>query len=149
VVDKEYIYKTIMELSAEEVARLEALDPEELGIETMPQPNFGGYGGEGGGPDETPDQGGAYGNQGGGAYSKPQGEQRELEIPEDESDESFVRRMREALDLNISEPIGEGELKLARMVREVQNTFGNISVDEETFAGVLRRARFSSNGHGP
>ena len=138
VVDKEYIYKTIMGLSSDEITRLESLSPEELGVETMPTPNFGGFGGEPGGPTPVSGQG-----QGGGAgYPN---ERRELELPDGESDDQFVRRMREALDLEIDEPIGEGELKLARMVRDVRETFGEVEVDHEAFEGAFRKAR--SNGH--
>lgn len=131
IVDKEYIYKSIMLLSAEEIARLESLSVEELGVETMPTPNFGGYGGEGGGVDEPtgPPQGGGF------------GERRELEFPSDEDDAKFVLRMREALDLNLDDPIGEDELKLARTVRDVNETFGPIGIDEEQFAGAMRKAR--------
>lgn len=140
IVDKEYIYKTIMQLSSEEITRLEDLEPEELGIETMPTPNFGGYPGEGSGPDNDPQAGGG----GGGGFQQ---EQRELELPEyEETDVEFVRQMRESLDLNLDEEIGEGELKLARMVREVHETFGQVEIDEEAFVGAFRKSRTENNG---
>lgn len=147
IVDKEYIYKVIMELSADEIARLEALDAEELGVETMPTPNFGGFGGEPGGADNAvagnqppnPDE-----DESDAAPNDSKEEQRELELPMEDTDEGFVRRMREALDLNVDEPIGDGELKLARMVREIQDTFGEVEFDQEVFDGAFRKAR--SNG---
>lgn len=141
IVDREYIYKTIMELSSEEITRLEEVPEDELGIETMPTPNFGGYPGEGSGPGNDPQAGG-----GGGGYPT---ESRELELPDyDDSDEGFVRQMREALDLNPDDPIGEGELKLARMVRDVRETFGEIEIDREVFSGAFRKVRSNQNGHG-
>jgi len=140
IVDKEYIFKTILDLSSEEISRLMSLPPESVGIETMPIPAPSGFGTAGGGsvgitPGTEPKPASPQANT---PFAKTQ---QEIEIPEHESDERFVIRMREALNLNIHEHIGEGELKLARMVREAHDMFGEIELDRDSFVGALRKSR--------
>jgi hypothetical protein len=135
IVDKTYIYKQIMKLSQDEIDRLDAVDPADLGIEGKTLPAFDNPPGGGGGGGDS------YGGGGGGGKFGEQ-EVFELEIPDGSStDEGIVRAIRNLLELPVDDPIGEGELKVAGMLRELRSEYGDIDLDWEDFKGKFRQAR--------
>lgn len=130
LVDREYIYKQIMKLSQDEIDRLMALDPSEIGIQSEPMPAFGPPGGSSAGP-------------GGFVTGGPTEQERYLEIPEDADDnKGIVRAMRNILELPSDDPISEEELKLAGMLRGLREEFGDaVDIDFDVFAEKYPKRR--------
>lgn len=153
VVDKEFIWKTVMGLSTDEITRLTAEDKKgNLGVESMPIPA----------PPVDPNQqmqidaskenaqlmakrpvvappNPATANQPVGASQKESREQ--LMADEIAEDAEVVKRIRQELDLPTDDQITKGELHVARQLREFNRTFGQVVVGNDGFRKAFTRAR--------
>jgi hypothetical protein len=135
IVDKEYIWKQIMELSPDELERLAKLDPEELGIQTMPSPPFENVG----------ELEAEFGNQPGGGGGAPQ-EERFIELESAIGDAAIVRKIRNQLLLPESDPVTDEELHLVRLLRDFHEMFGAGDIDEAVLETAFTKAKNSRNG---
>lgn len=131
VVDTEYIWKQIMELPQDEIERLSKLDPEELGVQTMPPPPF-----ENVGPlaDEFPDQ--PPQQPGGGGQG-----QQESVVNFAGNSMAVVYKLRQRLNLPADEMVTEGEVKLVEMLRDFHEMFGEGRVSAQAMKSAFAKVK--------
>lgn len=170
VVDKEHIWKSVMQLPQEEVDRLVLADKNgELGIESMPVPappvdpnqqiaadtskeiaatNADAAVKAAKVKPKTPFGGGQAVKKPGAANLPPKQSKAEMgelvlgnELSEDDADRAMVKRIREELELPENDVISAGELKVARQLREFNTTFGQVVVNHDAFHDALIKAR--------
>jgi hypothetical protein len=130
IVDMEYIWKEIMGLSQEEIERLQSLDPEDLGVQTMPSPPF-------------ENVGTLEGELGNGQTQPGQAQPTEARLLNflNAGNRDLVRRMRQHLLLPENEPITDGEIQVVEMIRDMQSSFGRLVIPREQVKSAFVKAR--------
>lgn len=136
IVDKLYIYKSIMKLTQDEIDRLMDLDPEEIGVQTMPSPPFENV-------DANVELGGGIAGPGGsGGPAGTFGTEQFISLDIMKAgDKQIVRRIREILDLPLEDPIEAGELKVAAILRSLREEYGDFEIALDGFVSDYKAAR--------